>query len=221
MNRIVVGILCGRGDTPEALATIAGVRAAGHTGVIMPLFGVSPANKFRGYYVSMPDASQNKRGRARTTLLRALLHNNKSADVYVFLDDDTVPQPGYFDHLAKMFLPEEPLLMGGNLLNSDGQRSWDVCSFQDGNPVVVPHLFWNHPQWYKDLYLSGPQHIFNRPGVELAYKIGYPDKDYGEDTGFCFDFKAAHGQIVFIPEITAKLAHLHKPPNEAMWSTRL
>lgn len=220
MNKIVVGILCGRGDTPEAIETFGAVRKAGHVGPITPLFGVPPTNKFRGgAYLHMPLASQNKRGLARTELVQRMRRMFDKADLFVILDDDTRPQPGYFDHLAKMELPTDPVVFGGKLLNSDGNRSWDVCSFQDGNPVVVPYHFWNHPTWYKDLYLSGPQHIFNRPGVDLAAKIGYPDLEYGEDTNFCFAFKAAQGQIVFIPEITATLGHFHKPPNEVQWST--
>jgi hypothetical protein len=219
MNKIVVGILCGRGDTPEAVETIAAIRNAGHVGPITPLFGVTPTNKIRGgAYISMPDASQNKRGRARTELVRRVAKMFNKADLYVFLDDDTRPQPGYFRHLEELSWTAPPLLMGGKLENADGQRSWDVCAFQDKNPVIVPYSFWDHPIWYKDLYLSGPQHIFNRSGVELAAKLGYPDLEYGEDTNFCFNFKANHGQIVFIPEITARLAHQHKPPNEAMWS---
>lgn len=220
VNKIVVGILCGRGDTPEAVGTIEAIRKAGHVGPITPLFGVVPTNKIRGgAYIHMPDASKNKRGRARTELVRRVSRMFSKADIYVFLDDDTRPEPGYFDYLRQMPQPNDAILMGGKLLNLDGQRSWDVCSFQDKNPVVVPYEMWNHPLWYKDLYLSGPQHIFNRPGIELAAKLGYPDLEYGEDTNFCFNFKAAAGQIVFIPEITARLGHLHKPPNEPMWST--
>jgi GT2 family glycosyltransferase len=219
MNKIVVGLLCGRGDTPEAVGTIEAIRKAGHVGPITPLFGVVPSNKIRGgAYIHMPDASKNKRGLARTELVRRMARMFSRADLYVFLDDDTRPEPGYFKHLAEMEILADPVLMGGKLLNSDGQRSWDVCSFQENNPVVVPYEMWSHPIWYKDLYLSGPQHVFNRPGVELAAKIGYPDLEYGEDTNFCFNFKAAQGQIVFIAEITAKLSHLHKPPNEVMWS---
>ena len=220
MNKIVVGVLCGRGDTPEAVGTIEAIRKAGHVGPITPLFGLAPTNKIRGgAYIHMPDASQNKRGRARTELVRRVAKMFNAADLYVFLDDDTRPEPGYFDHLAHMEIPADPVLMGGKLINADGQRSWDVCSFQDNAPVVVPYQFWTNPSWYKDIYLSGPQHIFNRPGVELAAKLGYPDLEYGEDTNFCFGFKSNHGQIVFIAEIAARLAHQHKPPNEAkLWS---
>lgn len=218
MNKIVVGILCGRGDTPEAIGTIRAVREAGHVGPIVPLFGVLPKEKFKGVYIHMPDASKNKRGRARTELVGRISRMFSKADIYVFLDDDTRPQQGYFTHLEQMELPGDPVLMGGKLLNENDQRSWDVCSFQNGTPIVVPYDFWHHPMFYGDLYLSGPQHIFNRPGIELAAKIGYPDLEYGEDTHFCRRFKVVHGQIVFIPEITAKLGHLHKPPNEAQWS---
>lgn len=219
MNKIVVGILCGRGDTEEAVGTFKAVRDAGHRGPITPLFGSPPANKFRGgAYIYMPIAEHNKRGRARTELIQRMRRMWTKADLFVILDDDTRPQPGYFKHLEEMELPTDPVLMGGKLINSDGQRSWDVCSFQDGNPVVVPYHFWNHPTWYKDLYLSGPQHIFNRPGIDLAAKIGYPDLEYGEDTNFCFKFKAEQGQIVFIEGITAQLGHLHKPPNEVSWT---
>lgn len=217
-NKIVVGILCGRGDTPEAVETIGAIRKAGHRGPITPLFGVVPTNKIRGgAYIHMPDASKNMRGRARTELVRRVASMFRKADIFVFLDDDARPEPGYFDYLRKVHQSEDAILMGGKLLNSDGQRSWDVCSFQSGNPVVVPYDMWDHPLWKKDLYLSGPQHIFNRNGVLLAAKLGYPDLTYGEDTNFCWDFKSAGGKLVFIPEITARLGHLHKPPNEPSW----
>lgn len=215
MNKIVVGILCGRGDTTEAVATIEAIRKAGHVGPITPLFGVKPTNKIRGgAYIYMPDANQNKRGRARSELVSRVSRLFDLADLYVFLDDDTAPEPGYFDYLAKMEVPSDPVVMGGKLLNADGQRSWDVCGFHTNNPVVLPYLMWDHPMWSKSLYLSGPQHIFNRPGVQLAAKLGYPDLDYGEDTNFCFRFKDSSGRVVFIPEITARLLHQHRPPNE-------
>lgn len=221
MNKIVVGILCGRGDTPEAVGTFAAIRNAGHVGPITPLFGVAPTSRIKGgAYLHMPDANQNKRGRARSELVRRVSKMFSRADLYVFLDDDTRPEPGYFKHLAEMELPTDPVLMGGKLVNADGQRSWDVCGFQDKRPVVVPYLTWNHPIWQGDLYLSGPQHIFNRTGVELAARLGYPDLDYGEDTNFCYQFKSAQGKIVFIQEITARLAHQHSPPNEAaVWQS--
>lgn len=219
MNKIVVGVLCGRGDTPESLQTFKAIRDAGHVGPITPLFGVPPTNKFRGgAYLHMPLASHNKRGLARTELVQRMRKMWDKADLFVILDDDTAPQPGYFAHLEAMELPGDSVVMGGKLVNKDGQRSWDVCSFDNGVPVVVPYLFWNHDKWAKDLYLSGPQHIFNKAGIELAAKVGYPDKEYGEDTNFCFAFKSAGGRIVFIPEIEAHLTHLHKPPNEPSWS---
>lgn len=219
MNKIVVGILCGRGDTDEAVGTFKAVRDAGHTGPITPLFGVAPTNKFRGgAYIHMPIASLNKRGLARTELVRRMAKMWKAADLYVVIDDDTRPEPGYFDYLRGIKLPEEPVLMGGKLVNFDGTRSWDVCSFQSGDPVIVPYEMWDHELYNKDLYLSGPQHMFNRSGVILASSIGYPDKEYGEDTNFCFEFKDRGGRIVFIPDIRAKLGHLHNPPNEVDWS---
>lgn len=218
MNKIVVGILCGRGDTPEAVATFKAVRDAGHVGPITPLFGIPPENKIKGgAYIYMPDASQNKRGRARTELVRRMRKMWSRADLFVLLDDDTRPNPGYFDHLAKMEVGKDAALMGGKLYNADGERSWDVCSFQDTTPVVAPYEMWSHPVWYKDLYLSGPQHIFNHAGIDLAAELGYPDLEYGEDTNFCFHFKEKGGVIVFIPEISARLGHQHNPPNRPMY----
>lgn len=218
MNRIVVGVLCGRGDTPEAVQTINACRQGGHVGPILPLFGSKPTARIRGPYIHMPEAADNKRGRARSALIQKASKLYDLANLYVFLDDDTVPQPGYFEHLAALALPEEPVLMGGKLLNADGQRSWDVCSFQGKNPVVVPYEFWDHPTWAESLYLSGPQHIFNKSGLALAVKTGYPDLTYGEDTNFCYRFKEAGGRLVFIPQITAKLAHQHNPPNQVTWT---
>lgn len=218
MNKIVVSILCGRGDTTESIQTIASCRHNGHKGPILPLFGIKPTRKFRGFYLLMPEASQNKKGQARTALVQKTLALYDKADVFVFLDDDTAPQPGYFDHLEKMELPGGPTLMGGKLLNADGKRSWDVCTWQNNSPVVVPYDFWSLPQFEKALYLSGPQHILNKSGLDLAAKVGYPDVSYGEDTNFCYRFKEAGGVIQFIPDITARLTHQHNQPNEAVWT---
>ena len=175
-------------------------------------------NRFAGgAYLHMPDASKNKRGRARTELVRHVAKTFNRADLYVFLDDDTRPEPGYFRFLEQMALPQFPAVFGGKLGNADGARPWAICSFSGKDPVVVPYLFWDSPDWAAKLYLSGPQHIFNRAGIDLAARLGYPDVEYGEDTGFCHSFTANLGRIVFIPDIAARLAHQHNPPNEAMW----
>ena len=218
MNRIAVGILCGRGETQEALKVIQRVNSDSLVETILPLFSTAPS-KCQGKYIFYPPAAANRRGAARQEILRILFRLN--VDCAVILDDDTLPDPNYFKILADIDESSacKPLMFGGKLRNADGTRSWDVCSFQNGNPVVVPYEFYEHPKFYGDLYFSGPQHIFNRRGLNLAFDVGYPDITYGEDTQFCRRFREEGGVLHFIPELSAQLLHQHNPPNEAfMWS---
>lgn len=212
MNKIVVGVLAGRGENEEVFQVLRRLTADKCVTQVMPLFGIPPS-KIGGKYLVMPEASKNERGQARTALIRYCAINCPLADLAVLLDDDTEPAPGYFEFLADLNLTDSPTMFGAKLNNLDGQRSWDVCSFQRGNPVVVPYEFWNNPIWAESLYFSGPQHIFNKAGYMLAASIGYPPLKYGEDTNFCFAFKKAGGELRFLPDISANLLHRHNPPN--------
>ena len=212
MNKIVVGVLAGRGESDAVIALLRRLKSDRKVSLIMPLFGVPPT-RIKGKYIVMPEASQNQRGLARSALIRHCAQAYASADIIALLDDDTEPQPGYFEFLADMTLPPTPHMYGGKLLNLDGCRCWDICSFQIGNPVVVPYEFWDNPTWEKDLYLSGPQHIFNRTGFLMAARLGYPPLTYGEDTQFCHAFTKSGGRIQFLPDISAKLTHQHTAPN--------
>lgn len=212
MNKIVVGVLAGRGENVEVFQVLRRLKDDKYVSLIIPLFGVPPS-KIKGKYLVMPEAAKNQRGLARSALIRHCAQVYPLADIIMLLDDDTEPQPGYFEFLASMSLAPEPMVYGGKLLNYDGSRSWDVCAFQKGNPVVVPYEFWDNPIWEKDLYLSGPQHIFNKAGYALAASVGYPALTYGEDTHFCNAFKQNGGRIKFLPDIAAKLLHQHNVPN--------
>lgn len=212
MSHVAVGILCGRGETDEALQVIARVNADRCVETILPLFPNAPAI-CQGKYLFFPPAADNRRGAARNALVRrlAMLQN---VDYAVILDDDTCPDPGYFERISKMGTTPEPYLMSGKLLNTDGNRSWDLCAFDGKDPIVIPYVFAENESWAGSLYFSGPQHIFNRAGLALAAKVGYSDLTYGEDTVFCRAFKAAGGKLKFLPDIQARLLHQHKPPNE-------
>jgi hypothetical protein len=215
--KIAVGVLCGRGETDEALKVIQGCLGDSHVHTVLPLFPHA-TTRIQGKYLFFPPAADNRRGAARTQLIRVLARL-QDTDICVLLDDDTLPGEDYFKMLAALLAHPAPTLFTGRLLNADGERNWDVCSFQNGRPVVVPYDFVDHPMWTADLYFSGPQHIFNKPGAALAAKIGYPDLSYGEDTHFCRVFRENGGELVFIPEISAKLLHQHNPPNlpELVW----
>jgi hypothetical protein len=211
--RIAVGILCGRGETDEAIQVIKRCLDDRLIHTVLPLFPHAPT-KCRGKFVFFPPAAENRRGAARSQLLN-VLSKLQDTDLVVLLDDDTLPQFNYFEvlaHVAKFW--DKPCLASGRLVNADGQRSWDVCSFEKGNPVIAPYDFVDHPKWSDDLYFSGPQHIFNSKGAVLAAQIGYPDLTYGEDTQFCRNFRESGGELVFIPAICAKLLHQHNPPNQ-------
>jgi len=210
--RIAVGILCGRGETDEALRVIQHCLSDPNVHTVLPLFPAAPT-KCRGKFVFYPPAAQNRRGAARTELLR-VLYRLQDTDIRVLLDDDTLPLDDYFELLAHLPIIDKPCLFTGRLQNADGHRCWDVCSFENGNPVVVPYDFIDHPKWSGDLYFSGPQHIFNRAGATLGAKIGYPDLTYGEDTQFCRNFREQGGELVFVTDIQAKLLHQHNPPNQ-------
>lgn len=217
MNRIAVGILCGRGETDEALKVIQRVNSDSLVETILPLFPCAP-KKCAGKYVFYPPAAANRRGAARQELLR-VLSMLQGIDYTVILDDDTLPDPGYFEEFAHLEKDGSPFMLTGKLRNADGNRSWDVCSFQEGRPVVVPYEFYDHVKFHADLYFSGPQHAFNTKGLQLAVKVGYPDISYGEDTEFCRRFRKAGGSLHLISNISAQLLHQHNPPNEAMFWT--
>lgn len=219
MNRIAVGILCGKGETAEALKVIQRVNSDSFVETVMPLFPAAPV-KCKGNYIFYPPADANRRGAARQQIVR-IMAQLKDVDYVVILDDDTLPDSGYFKALKKLDRSGvyKPILFTGKLRNADGTRSWDVCSFQQGRPVVVPYEFYEHPKFYGDLYFSGPQHIFNQRGLFLAREVGYPDLSYGEDAEFCRRFRSAGGILQFLPELSAQLLHQHNPPNEVfMWS---
>jgi hypothetical protein len=218
MNSIVVGILAGYGDTPEFRTVYQRVNSDPLVAKTLVLFGTRPTANWVGSYLflekrSLLDKSRlpdTHRGNARTKLLFEGTQQN--ADFLVLLDGDTLPDTGYFEKLSTFQVPDFPAIMAGRLKNSDGSRCWDLCSFQRGAPIVVP--YGDGPVWEKDLYLSGPQHIFNKEGQQLAtYLGGYPAVGYGEDTHFVWNFKANGGKIQFIPDISATLTHWHTPPN--------
>ena len=211
-SRIAVGILCGKGETPEALQVIQACLNDPNVHTVLPLFPAAPV-QCRGKYVFFPPASQNRRGAARTELLRVLCRL-QDTDIRVILDDDTLPLDDYFELLAHLPVVDKPLMFTGRLQNHDGTRCWDVCSFDKGNPVIVPYDFVDNPQWSADLYFSGPQHIFNQRGAILGAELGYPDLTYGEDTLFCRNFREHGGELVFITDISARLLHQHNPPNQ-------
>ena len=210
--RIAVGVLCGKGETDEALRIITRCLADSHVHTVLPLFPHAPS-KCRGKYLFFPPAGDNRRGAARTEILRVMCRLTDT-DIVVLLDDDTLPDSDYFSVLASLDPTQKPCLYTGRLENADGTRCWDACSFDKGNPVVVPYDFVDHPKWSEDLYFSGPQHIFNREGAILGASLGYPDLSYGEDTQFCRNFRQAGGELVLITSISARLLHQHNPPNQ-------
>lgn len=211
MNRIAVGILCGRGETAEAIKVIQRINEDMKVETILPLFPSRPA-KCAGKFLFYPPAGANRRGAARTEIVRALA-SLSGIDYGVILDDDTLPDSSYFDVISELSTASDPTLYTGKLRNADGTRCWDVCAFDSGNPVVVPYEFWDNERYAKDLYFSGPQHIFNASGLALASRIGYPDIAYGEDTQFCLQFKNAGGKLRPLLEIGAQLLHQHNPPS--------
>lgn len=217
MNRIAVGILCGRGETDEALRVIQRVNNDKFVDTILPLFPHAPV-KCSGKYIFYPPAGANRRGAARQSILKTLA-NLQHVDIGVILDDDALPCHDYFEHLANMTMPEQPCLFTGKLINQDGVRSWDVCSFEDNNPVIIPYDHIHSPRYESNVYFSGPQHIFNATGLKLAVLAEYPDVEYGEDTKFCRRFREAGGEMIPIMEVSAQLLHQHRAPNNAaIWA---
>lgn len=216
-NRIIVSVLCGRGETAEALEVIKRVNDDPLVNSIIPLFPAAP-EKCGGRFLLFPPAAQNRRGAARAQIVTMMAKS--SADIFVILDDDTMPNKDYFKILRELDLEDEPTLITGRLHNKDGSRCWDVCAFQNKKPIIVPYNFIEHPSWTPTLYFSGPQHIFNNAGIKLAAKTNYPDLTYGEDTHFCKQFREAGGFLRFEPNLEAHLLHQHNPPNELLlWNT--
>jgi hypothetical protein len=211
MNRITVGILCGRGETDEALKVIQRINSDPLVENVLPLFPVAP-RKCAGHYIYYPPAAQNRRGAARTAML-GVLSKLSDTDYTVMLDDDTLPLPGYFEAIATLSKTDVPTLMTGKLLNADGQRCWDVCAFDGDVPVIIPYEFWGSGAYADTCYFSGPQHILNAAGMKLAVATGYPDISYGEDTAFCRQFISKGGVLSPILGITAQLLHQHNAPN--------
>lgn len=233
MNSIGVGILAGRGFNDEA-AQVYGrcVKdpVVDHLFVLMGAITPFMARNSKQFKLTSPvggktsqetfgPAANNRRGLARDRILKHL--SSVGFDVMVILDDDTVPDPGYFEFLKSADFGEEALVMTGKLFNHDGGRCWDICTFDIlGNPIVVPYEDWQNPLFLNGLYASGPQHIITRGALRLA--PSYPDLTYGEDTRFCHNLKAKGGKVRFIPEISARLTHQHKEPNfyQGAWGSR-
>lgn len=214
MNKVVVGILAGRGQTAEARQVMDHALNDAWVEDVLALFGHPPAHpESAPAHFVFPPAALNERGEARTALLRACAA--KDPDVLVLLDDDTLPEADYYRVLALLQEAHDPrpLLMTGKLCNLDKTRCWDACSFQRGTPVVVPYEAWDHPDWAQDLYFSGPQHLLNKAGVFLAVQLGYPALRYGEDTHFCWSFKKAGGSLKLLHQLKARLLHQHTAPN--------
>lgn len=219
MNSIVVGILAGRGINPSSQRVICRCLSSPWVSKVVvltslprdlknPFLSIQDSSNFE--FVLFPPALRNKRGLARQTLLREV--TQISYDYSVLLDDDTVPDNRYFKFLSHLPQSDQPELLTGKLINYDGTRCWDICSFrEDGHPAVVPYEDWDNPKYEPGLYVSGPQHILNRKGVCL--KVTYSDLDYGEDTQFCKHFKKAGGVMRLLPQMSCKLTHLHKKPN--------
>ena len=159
--------------------------------------------------------SHNKTGLNRERM-RAEIYGRLSEECfaqvrYIWLgDDDALPAPDYFEKLMQIEY-DYPVLVTGKTFNLDGDRWFDICSFQtDRGPFCVPYDDWENPRWAKDLYCSGNQHIFNRTGFDL--NVQYPDIQ-GEDPHFSWAFRKAGGKLRFRPELSMTLQKMHGGAN--------
>lgn len=221
---IVVGILAGKGLYDMAERVVGKIASAPEVGRVWLL---TPQNRFRNpkFFARHPkvqhinswhgpdshDFTALNRERIRSAIYLALINKKVDPVEWVwFGDEDALPADDYFRVLSGIHY-SEPVLMTGKTLNMNGQRWYDICSFQtDGHPFCVPYEDWQNPRWAKDLYCSGNQHIMNRAG--FALNVPYPNKQ-GEDPHYCWAFRKAGGKLVFRPELLCTLQKLHTPAN--------
>jgi hypothetical protein len=179
-------------------------------GLLKSLPGIHHINSWEG--PDSHDATGINRERLRLAI-QAHAENMRPGpypDWIWFGDDDALPADNFFDELEQIRY-DYPVLLTGKTFNADGQRWYDICSFQtDHHPFCVPYNDWQNGAWAKDLYASGNQHILNWTGFSL--NVPYPNIR-GEDPHYCWAFRAAGGKLIFRPELECKLQKPHPYAN--------
>lgn len=216
---VLVGLLAGTGVYAMAEKVIKQIVSSPH---VSHLWVLTPTGRYQNYgFLHQPkithidrwlgEDSHDFTGRNREVIRQAIRDAGLQADWIWIGDEDALPADDYFDQLVQISYGEEPVLMAGKTYNANGNRWYDICSFQtDGEPFCVPYDDWQNVRWAKGLYASGNQHVMNRAGFELD--VPYPDRP-GEDPHYCWAFRDAGGKIVFRPELSMTLQKLHPYAN--------
>jgi GT2 family glycosyltransferase len=131
-----------------------------------------------------------------------------SGDVLVFLNDDTIPLPGWLYPLLRTFRARPDAgAVGGRLLYPDGrlQEAGGVI-FRDGSganfgrddhePDAPPYTHVRAVQYCSGALLATPRDLFRRlGGFDAMYRPAYY-----EDTDYCFSVRASGRTVYYQPE---------------------
>lgn len=210
---ITVGLAAGRGIREMALKVMAPIYANPLVDRLYMVIGEPPMMpwwltenpKVTAVYYGMK--SHADLGRARNWMWD-IIENECDPDWLMMGDEDGLIDLDFFEVLASLPYPDDPVLVTGKMRNMDGKRHYDICSFIGNQPVAVPYEEWQSPKWDARLYANGGQHILNRAARQLGLR--YQDID-GEDPHFCWDFRKLGGRIIFEPRLGMTLAKQHGP----------
>lgn len=191
------------------------------------LFATLPHN-FRGEIIVVDDASSDATPEAlarwarkddRITVLRnernqGFIHScNRGAEaargeVLVFLNNDTLPQPGWLPPLLRVFRERPDAgAVGGKLLYPDGtlQEAGGIifsdasgCNFgrKDKSPHSPLYSFLREVDYCSGALLATPRALFlSLGGFDTRYAPAYY-----EDTDYCFSLREAGRKVYYQPE---------------------
>lgn len=127
-------------------------------------------------------------------------------DVLVFLNNDTVPQPGWLDALlatfdaqpdaglvgAKLLYPDGRLQEAGGVVFADGS-GWNYGRFED--PVDCRYTYLRDADYVSGAAIAIPRALFERLG---GFDVRYVPAYY-EDTDLAFKVRAAGLRVLYQP----------------------
>ncbi len=134
-------------------------------------------------------------------------------EIVVFLNNDTVPQPGWLDALLRTF-DEHPLagLVGAQLLYPDGRlqeaggvvfrdgSGWNYGKF--GSRDDPRHAYLRHADYCSGAAIAIPKKLFDALG---GFDARYAPAYY-EDTDLAFAVRAAGQRVIYQPD--ARVVHV-------------
>jgi GT2 family glycosyltransferase len=129
-------------------------------------------------------------------------------DVLLFLNDDTIPQPGWLQALLRVFRERpEAGAVGGKLIYPDGRmQEAGNFVFSDGSAAnfgrddymvdAPPYNYLREVDYCSAALLATPRELFEEiGGFDKRYEPGYY-----EDTDYCFEVRSRGRGVYYQPE---------------------